>query len=335
MATNPYGKQEGLPEADDYDPSVIGTAQLTAGPATQTWPDYGLELVPVHMDGTDTGRRLIRRNGDYIADVSDDYHLLPNEQAVAAANQAADNLGAVPFHDFDGDWYVELDDHVFQDTERRRVHALYAHNDPVDVTGDGDTIQFGIAVHNSIDSSLTFQVSLFTFRHACANMVFMGQNGQGMGFDDRTVIAHESRKHTKGLEVDVEGLQARIENMLVFTDDVTDTYRAWTGQFITVEHIEALIRRFPHADLPAWIQDIADTLETAAENESLDGERTELTRDERRDIIRSGMVNDTVWDTYNSLTESVWHSETTADTTKQRKMKDIHRVFPPTAGSDE
>lgn len=329
MATNPNDATEpteNTTQAPDYDPTAIGTADLDAGVSTQVWEQYGLELVPVKLNGQDTGRRLILRNGEFIADVTNRYQLLPNERAVHAADAVANELGAVPFSDFGGDWFIPLEDHVVMDEEGRRVHALYAWDDPVTLE-NGDDIQMGFAVHNSIDASLGFHVGLFTFRNACANMVWMGVHDDGMAFDDRDVVVNGMRKHTSGLEVDNDALRARVKNVLLLADEVSETYDAWREQFVTEEHIDALITRFPYDDLPPWLQGVADALDKARENDSLTEDFTS------EDLIRSEMpATESVWTTYNDLTASVWHDPDTSDRTKAKKMKDIHRVFPPAAG---
>lgn len=330
QTTNPYGLEEGLAPADDIDSSVIGEAEVSRSESVQTWPEYGLELVPINLNDEDTGRRLLLRNGEFIADVSEKYHILPNERAVEAGEAVARDLGAVPFEEFDGDWYVPLHDHVFQDHERRRVHALWAWDDPVDI-GDGDDIQFGFSIHNSIDKSLAFQVSLWTFRHACANMVFMGHEGRGMGFDDRDVIVHDSRAHTKNLDVEIEPLKATVKNILLMSEDVTETYRRWHEQLIEPEEVLGLLDRFPAKDLPGWIRDAG----TEIESERAAAEATDegFSPQRRAEIAEAHIPTaKTTWEVYNDLTESIWHDEDTGDRTKKRKMKDVHRVMPPTDG---
>lgn len=324
----------GLPTASDYDPEAIGTAELEAGDPEQIWEEFGLELVPVLHDGEDTGRRFVRRNGKYVADVSERYKLLPNERAVAAANEVARDLGATPFHDFEGDWYVTLDDHVFQDEDRRRVHALYAWDDPVDI-GEDDPVQFGFAVHNSIDGSMSFEVGLFTFRHGCANMVLMGARGRGMNFDSRDVVQHSTHAHTSGLEVDTDNLKSRIKTMLTFVDEVEETYRAWREQFLSRDEVLDLLDRLDKGqlttdDLPAWLADIQETVEDAEENEQL-GE--EAPWENRAELVAAEMPEAAnTWDTYNTMTEAIWHSATTNDRSKRQKMKDVHRVLQPAEG---
>ena len=298
--------------------------ELSAGPAEQTWEDFNLELAPVHLDGEDTGRRLILRDGKFIADVTDRYKLLPNERMVAVADHVAEELGAVPWDDFGGDWFIRMDEHVIQDEEGRRAHALYAWDEPVTLP-DGDTIQLGFAIHNSIDASLGFNVGLFTFRHACANMVWIGVNGEGMDFDDREVISHYSHKHTKELKVSADDLRELIEYTVALAPDIPDAYRQWQEDVITPEQTLEFIDRFPYRDLPEWMQNVADTIERAEENESIDEE------DIDREGIAQTLMPDGVsaFDTYNDFTETIWHAEATNDRSKHVKMKALHKVMPP------
>lgn len=326
---------EGLPTADDYDPSAIGSANIEAGESTQVWEEYGLEMVPVMCDGEDTGRRLIRRNGDFIADVTDRYQLLPNERAVEAANEVARDLGATPFHEFDGDWFVQLDDHVFQDTERRRVHALYAWDTG---TIGGDEMEYGFAVHNSIDTSLGFRVALFSFRHACQNMVNIGIGNSRESFalgveSERDILSSDMAKHTSGLEVDVDALKSRIQTTLSLVDGVDETYRQWHQESMTPEMAHELVSRRERAylsgdDVPEWVDAIADDYEEARENESINGANG-LTEDRKRAIINDHLPHQSKWEVYNSLTRQVWHNDGTSDTTKRRKEKQVHAVFDP------
>jgi hypothetical protein len=373
-------------ESSEYDAESLGNARLRAGEPEQQHPEFGLETVPLQygkpladfedrstaveidedegVGWEDTRRRLVRRNGEFVSDVSSRFKLVPNEKVVAAANNAAKRLGAVPFNEYgdsDDDWYIRLDKHVFQDPARHRVHALYAWEDPVDITGDGDTVQFGFAVHNSIDGSQSFEVGLFSFRHACANMVTMGIGGQGQDFDQREVYAHTKRSHTKSLDVDVDELQAIIEEVITFADDVKEGYREFRETIISEEQIIDLIDRLPAKDLPDWIdasnrkkderdgRSVAELLDAARERRIEDMKEEadsdieigpsdiELTPDEKQSIAAEAMAehekgDETMWETYNSVTEAVWHSDSTSDQTKDRKFKQLHRVMPPAEG---
>lgn len=334
--------ESGLPTADDYAPEKIGTAELSAGDPEMTFPQYGLEAVPILHHGEDTGRRFIRRNGNYVSDVSNEYQLLPNERVVEVANDVARELGAEPFHEFGGDWYVTLDDHVFQDPDRHRVHAVYAWEQG---TVGGDDMEYGFGVHNSIDGSLAFSVGLFTFRHACANMVFLGTGGnrEQRALDvesERAVVSATTHKHTKGLDVDKDALEATIKGTLTFVEDVQATYESWVERTLDPKEVAQLIDyatgsgSLSQKDIPQWMLDVAEDMDSVAANEDLD-DRDELPWERRAKLIEASMPEaKPVWDTYNDLTENIWHGGKSGDQTRRRKMKETHRVLNPVeAGS--
>lgn len=341
MAATDYA-EEGLPTSDDYDPDALGTVTVEAGEPEQQWPQFGLEMVPVVADSpkydepSDTGRRMVMRNGKFISDVSKDYKLLPNERCVGVANEVARDIGAEPFHEFDGDWFMELDDHVFQDSDRRRVHAVYALS--TDEVG-GDEMEYGFAVHNSIDGSLGFSVGLFTFRHACANMVFIGTNSsaeqRALNVEsEREVINRTSRAHTKGLDVDKEALKATIKGTVTLVSDVHSTYQQWVQDRVTPEEVLGLIdaSQIASKDLPEWVQDIEDALDEAQEDQPDDVPLPAARRAHIAEVEMPG--TESVWQTYNDVTNSIWHRGNSSDTTRRRKMKTLHRVFDPAEAGD-
>jgi hypothetical protein len=338
---------EGLPEADDYDPDALGTVETRAGEPEQEWPEFGLELVPVEYrsktqgEWQDTGRRLVQRNGKFVSDVSRDYKLLPNEQLIGVANNVADDLGAIPFHEYDGDWFVELDDHVFQNPERTRVHGVYAWKN-ADV--GGDDMSYGFAVHNSIDGSLGFSVGLFTFRHACANMVFLGTKGvneqRALSVESEREIKNRTQHaHTSGLAVGEEELGAVIKSTLTLVDDVHHTYQEWVAERITAEDVRDLLRRaesgsLAFADLPDWVTKANGAIEEVHAEEYED-EDEQMPWERQAEIIEAEMPQaETVWSTYNDLTNNIWHSGSSGDTTRRSKMRDVHRVFDPSEHGD-
>lgn len=303
---------------------------VSAGDPVQEWSEYGLALLPIHMNDEDTGRRHVVRNGSHLDSVTDRYKLLPNEEAVSAANEVAQRVGAEPFHEFDGDWFAQLDDHVYQDSERRRVHAAYAWQ-----TGEigGDDMEYGFIVHNSIDGSLGFRVGLFSFRHACMNMMLMGISQMPENVEsEREVLNETARKHTQGLDLD--NLEAIIEGTLVLVDDVHDAYQSFADTAISEAQVDALLRkaeksRLSGDDLPDWMGGIEEALDDARDNESLDGEHEGLDPERRQAIVADSTPDDLpVWDVYNSVSENLWHDDGTNDMTKQRKMRHLHRVFP-------
>ena len=329
--------EAGLPDAQDYNPDANLAAQGRLGDPEYEAPEYGLHTRPVLINDEDTGRRALLRNGEFIAYVSSQYQPLPNEEAVSAANAVADDLGLVPFHEWerpdeDG-WFIELDDHVYQDPERRRVHALYAFESG---TIGGDEMEYGVAVHNSIDTSLSFKVALFTYRHACANMVNIGvgnaRDRLAQNVEDERGVEHATeRVHTSGFDVSRDALQARIKSTIFFVDNVQDAYQEWVQQEVDWTMVDSLLRNHPDSDLPEWMGQVSDDFEDVLQNDDLQGSGNPLTPEKKADIVQARRPkSETVWSAYNSITENIWHSDN-KDTTKQTKFRRLHATMDPLA----
>jgi hypothetical protein len=314
------------------DTAFSNDVSLEAGTPVKgnTFDEYGIQTVPVITgDGKDTGRRFIFKDGNFLTDVSSRYNLLPNERALEVADSIAEDLGAEPFDQFDGDWYCELDEHAITDDEGRRLHAMYSWSED---TVEGDEMNYGFIVHNSIDATLGFSVGLFSFRHACSNMVWMGagQQASGMSFDDRELLQNYYHRHTEGLETDKTELKALIRETVGVIPNIHDTYEEWTKTSVTVDEIKVLRDRLPHDDLPEWTQDAIDLLKE--KREGLDEGET-VDEDEIDQKLADAMPSDeSTWETYNEITENVWHSDTTNDRSKDGKMDEIHRVMSPAQG---
>ncbi len=219
------------------------------------WQEYNLLQYPIRFD---TGKTLKEYKGivqgdRLVAITGQDYKLLPNERAVDIADDAARLVGAVPFNEFKGEWFVKMNEHVIYNKDKTRVHALYAFDEPADV-GGGDTIQLGFSVHNGIDGGRAFGAGGFTFRHACANMVLMGWKGRSMEFDQRETLAWVYHRHTSGLDVTTGVLKTTILKVIEQTRDVIETYRRWKDEQLNNAIAEKLIQALPKKYLPAYIE---------------------------------------------------------------------------------
>ena len=189
-------------------------------------------------------------------------------------------------------------------------------------------MNYGFIVHNSIDGSLGFSVGLFTFRHACSNMVWLGagQEQSGMSFDGRNVISSYYHRHTEGLETDGDELKELIENTVDLIPEIHDTYEEWAQTSgVRVDKIRELRDRLPHSDLPEWVQDAIDVLNE--KRKSLDEDEKLTGKDEESEFLNQMPSGESEWSFYNDVTENIWHSDTTNDRSKKQKNQQLHRVM--------
>lgn len=275
-----------------------------------TWNKYNMREEYLTRDGKDTGCKSIVKDDANVAILKEDYKLLPNEEMVAVADDVATLLGAVPFDKFTGDWFCRTDKHVFLTGENKaQGHALYSFNQPVDI-GGGDMINIGFALHNSIDGSMGFSVGTYTFRHQCSNMVFMGYRGKGMKFDDREVLAHVYKKHSKNLDIDRVALANIVKAVVAKGQDILEQYRQWKNEELKIDIAKRLVKRLPKKYIPEYI--------SVTEAEMLDG-----TVQTKVELLKAP----TIWETYNDITQVIWHNSDTQYSSKKGQFDSLHQAL--------
>jgi len=271
--------------------------EIKFGELDNRWEQYGLIEAPLIFNGKDTRYKAVIREGSLINVVGKGYQLLPNEEAVKLADMAAKMAGLVPFTEFSGTWIVRMADHVILDKDGTRVHALYAHQGHFEV--NGEEMHLGVGVHNSIDGTLAFECGVFTFRHACANMVLAGTRHFQMAFDMRRTIDYVYRRHTAGLDPLKADLKGTILAVMEKANLMIEAYEALATEKATDELIQKIRKsRLSNRVLPDYVREPEVRVE-------------DLTQ----------------WEVYNDITELIWHNAKSGMKTKTFQMDTLHRLI--------
>ncbi len=270
---------------------------LTFGNPNDEWSQYGLYETPVVVNCVVSGYKAITQEDHLVCVVSDQYKLIPNQEAVKVADQAAELAGLVPFNEFTGEWISRLSNHVITDHEKHRVHALYASNQPYEV--QGEKMHIGVGVHNSIDGSTSFGCGIFTFRHACANMVLAGMRGYTQEFDQRKTIEGIYKRHTAGLIPVIINLKNAILSIMEKANTLIETYNKMATEKAEEELLTKIRKsRLPKKILSGYLQE--DAVETP-----------QLSK----------------WEVYNDLTAAIWHNPKSDLRTKEFQFNTVHAVL--------
>lgn len=269
------------------------------------YPADNLLEYRVHLNGVaQQAKHLVTMNNgkmEILAQHSMKYKVVPFSQSLKASDDIATEIGAVPFNEFRGPWFVKAEKHTMFDKKGAQMHALYAFDKPVEIR-KGDSIQLGFSIHNSYDKSTSLGGGFFTFRHACENMFFMGLNGRGMSFDTRKVLAYFSASHSKTRT----------------TDDIRGMMRVMTEQGMRIVNA---IRKLPNFDLEkAEAVKIFDIL-PKAEIEKLSWARLE--GKEKTPKMLGDVNKYKVW---NDVTDYLSHSGINIDT-MMWKMKKLDQIL--------
>ena len=79
---------------------IESNGRISFGEADETWGKYDLNQMQIQFNDSDTGYKAIIHQGEMVSIVRRGYELLPNEEAVSIADQAAGLAGLVPFDEF-------------------------------------------------------------------------------------------------------------------------------------------------------------------------------------------------------------------------------------------
>jgi hypothetical protein len=209
-----------------------------------------------------TKYKAIIRDNHLVAIVGKDYKLLPNEVVADVAKDIAKRLGAVPFEE----------KNILYNKRATRIFATYITPNREDVIGN-DKVHPGFTLQNSIDGSLAFSCSGFTYRTVC-------KNGVMVGFKK---LSQFYRRHTQGLEVEVENIQKITENVVKNMDEVLKQYSIMAQTKLN-EEIAKNIAKLSKAMVPEYI------------------------KVKKHQLIEFDQ-NKTVWDVYNDITAAIWHNQ--------------------------
>jgi len=264
----------------------IRVEKIGFGKLDDEWKQYGLSQRYIDLNDDPTGYKAILRNGEMVAIVREGYKLFPNEEAIKIADRAASLAGFDRFMvDVPG---CRTIDNVIYSKSGHKVKALYAIQSPVTV--DGDKVNVGVQVYNSIDGTSSFGCGLFTFRGICSNGIIFGKRE----------IRSVKQKHTIGLQAILDELQQNMVLMMERAMSIVEDYRLMAQRKITQKLINKILdSRVPAKVLPYYVKE-----------ESL------------------SVADFTEWDLYNDITELIWHNDRTALTSKEIQFTELHRVLP-------
>jgi len=260
--------------------------EISFGDPDTTWQQYGLLQCPILYAGEESSYKAIVRNGQLVKILGRGYELFPNEEALKLADQAAALVGLKPFQvSAPG---LRTEGHVIFNNEETRMRAIYTLGRVEKV--DGDEVNVGVNVFNSIDGSSSFGCGLFTFREICSNGVILGYEK----------IFQVKRIHTKGLSRVLEEMKTRMVYTMERGLDVLESYRRMAREKVTEKLVDKILRsRLSLKVLPDYIKEEEATIP---------------------DINQ--------WQLYNDITELIWHNADAGLHTKTFQFNTLHRVMP-------
>ena len=215
---------------------------LTLGPILNSeWKKYNIFEQPLYYNNKPTPYKAIIKDGRVVAVTGLRYKLIPNELALEIANQTAEAVGAQPFT------VPGRVSNVLFNFEKTRMLAFYRL--PTLELDWGGRLVAGYTVYNSIDGSMGFGCSVFTFRVACLNVVW--SMVRGLAFKFPLKIYH---KHTAGLRL--EKIEETIKTVTGLTKQLLLAYKKMEQIKTSEELLNKLVENgLPKKLLPKNIEE--------------------------------------------------------------------------------
>jgi len=262
--------------------------EIKIGRLDESCKEYGIVQAQLLYQGKPSGYKAIIKDGALVAIVSTEYKTLPNDIAIEVANSVAKEIGAEPFKC--KYWGGK---HIAFNKTGTRMYATFIVPKGLRITPK-DSCHVGFTVQNSIDGTLAFSASGFTYRELCSNGVMFGYRK----------LAYYYHKHTKGLDVQRMGVKAAIQDVINDMYEVVNNYVKLTKLKLNREIAKQIAgaRFISRKFLPDYIE-------------------------VEKGKLVSFDSNVTQWQVYNDLTEAIWHNTRTNIDSKRAQFNILHRII--------
>jgi hypothetical protein len=211
--------------------------------------------------------------------VSSKYTFIANEKVHALIQDAGFKPETLKFSK---DGYKMFAEVFSDDASGLRPHTFTAQ-------GNGDKIEVGVMIRNSIDGTMAFGGDIFTFRSRCSNGAIIGKQELGSF----------SVKHVGNYERLIAVFKAQLNRAFELSMKIKPYYQKAAEVKINQELAESLVKtKVPQKFLPDFI--------------NVDKQKNSPAK-----IILEDK-NRTVWDGFNQVTDNAWHGEKVGITTMRQ-----------------
>lgn len=223
------------------------------------WQQYNLKAETLSRNGNKMNYQVIVKDNVPVSVFTNAYKVLPNEEALAVANEVTSGMGLVPASQLDSEWKMHLDiPAVFYGKKNgveTKMSALYVSQDPIELGlgSDSDPVKAGVLVRNSIDGSAGFGACVFMFRQLCGNMSQHLQSRSMMQLSTAELgkvgnlktqtITSASFIHRESLKTEV--IKSLIENVIKGADDVVKRFKQMKQDQLSKEQAMEIAMKFP------------------------------------------------------------------------------------------
>ena len=256
--------------------------KLSLGEVNDKWKKYGLITAPILLKNRkgefeQSKYKMIIKNNEVAAIVTQRYSTIPNEEAISIIKEATQDT-KLKFYQEKSDDY--------------RSYMYYLHPKTYKINNDDSKIQLGIVMKNSINGTLGFSLSLWSFRQVCSNGAVVASSE----------LASITKRHTGTEVIPTVGF---VKDAI---DSLFDSGRSLIDEYSNMSKVKlnpiiakqiAVDQRIPRHYMPDYIK------------------------------VKKGQVdltaNPDCWTVFNDISENIWHNTKTNHGTICQYTELLHR----------
>ena len=225
------------------------------------WNQYNLKAETLIRNNTPMNYQVIVKDDKPVAVFTKAYKVLPNEEALAVANEVTSGMGLIPASQMSSEWKYNATDNfpdVFYGKKNgvvTKMSAMYVSPETVDLGlgSDSDPMKIGVKVGNSIDGSQGFGACVFMFRKICGNMSQHLQSSKMMQLSTAELgkisnlqtqtLTSASFIHRESLKTHV--IKDLITNVIKGADSVVSRFKQMKTDQLLKEQAMEIAMKFP------------------------------------------------------------------------------------------
>ena len=255
--------------------------ELALGEMDQTWKKHGITSASILLKNKKgqyekSKYKIIEVNGNIASIVTNRYFVFPNEEAIKLVRKSVPaNMKFYSKH-----------------IDEFRAYMYWLHPKTYRIGKDDSKIQLGLCMKNSINGTLGFSLSMWSFRQTCENGAVVASSE----------LATMSKRHT-GTEIipDVNYIKDAIDRLFEsgrsLIDEYKNMYRTPLNEEIAYQL--AVKQRIPRHWLPDYIK--------------VSKGKVELDK------------NPNCWKVFNDISQEIWHNKKTNHGTVCQYTELLHR----------
>lgn len=280
--------------------------KLVFGETDNTWKKHGYSKSRLYYKGRATRYSAVFKDTELIFIPSRRYQLFPHEALIETIETLNAEGLLTPFKIPSENWFIPYKDYGLFINPIAGVEnwgkQFYANFKYRERQVNGEKINIGASIYNSVDGTLRLGVRSFAyFPNSGATVFFKDVPG------DR-VLASYGGKHLGSLEVDKDKLVELVKSVMAGADMLLPVFRQWHKERLTEAVANEVLKVLPAKYVAPFVESIEDA----------NGE-FQARLDDSSPL--------TIWQFYQGVSEGIWHGDRAKFQTRLLLYDHLHEAL--------